>query len=78
LLWNSSFWQSLWMFSQVTSVFFTVSPFCTSHFTKKCCTEYLYFRTSITTHHCAGLSQVALVSSPRHKFLRPPCWYYRS
>jgi hypothetical protein len=35
------------------------------------------FRKFITIHHCMTLLQVALVSTPRHKFFRAPCWYYR-
>jgi hypothetical protein len=35
------------------------------------------FRKSITLHHCMPLLQVALVSIPPHRFVRPPCWYYR-
>jgi hypothetical protein len=35
------------------------------------------FRTSFTIHHCMALLQVAPVSTPLHKFVRPPCWYYR-
>jgi hypothetical protein len=38
----------------------------------------LYFpKKSITIHHCTALLQVALVSTTPHKFVRPPCWYYR-
>jgi hypothetical protein len=35
------------------------------------------FRKSITTPRYMALLQVALVSIPPHKFVRPPCWYYR-
>jgi hypothetical protein len=32
---------------------------------------------SITISHCMVLLQVALVSIPPRKFVRPPCWYYQ-
>jgi hypothetical protein len=40
------------------------------------CTKICIFRKS-TIHYCIALLQVALVSTPPHKFVRPPCWYYR-
>jgi hypothetical protein len=51
-----------------------------------CCYFILYkqlpmfciFLTSFTIHHCMALLQVALVSTPPHKSVRPPCRYYRS
>jgi hypothetical protein len=39
--------------------------------------KFYIFRKSITIHHCTALLQVALVSIPPHKFVRPPCWYYQ-
>jgi hypothetical protein len=47
------------------------------HYTKNYYTEVLYFPEIKTIHHCKALLQVALVSIPPHKFVRPPCWYYR-
>jgi hypothetical protein len=35
------------------------------------------FQTSLIIHHCMALLQVVLVSIPPHKFVHPPCWYYR-
>jgi hypothetical protein len=39
--------------------------------------KFCIFRKSITIHHCVALLQVALMSIPPHKFVCPPCWYYR-
>jgi hypothetical protein len=38
---------------------------------------FCIFRTSLTIHRCTALLQVALVLTPLHKFVSPPCWYYR-
>jgi hypothetical protein len=47
------------------------------HYTKNYFSKVLYFRKCITIHHSMALLQVVLVSIPPHKFVRPPCWYYR-
>jgi hypothetical protein len=39
--------------------------------------KFCISRKYITMHHCMALLQVALVSIPPHKFVRPPYWYYR-
>jgi hypothetical protein len=46
------------------------------HNTKNYYTNVLYFLNTFN-HHCMALLQVALVSTPPHKFVRPPCWYYQ-
>jgi hypothetical protein len=46
------------------------------HYTKNYFSKVLYFPKAITIHHCMALLQVALVSIPPHKFVRPPCLYY--
>jgi hypothetical protein len=39
--------------------------------------KFCIFQKFITVHHHMALLQVALVSIPPHKFIRPPCWYYQ-
>jgi hypothetical protein len=46
------------------------------HYTKNYCTKVLYFP-EIYNHKSFYVQlQVALVSLPPHKFVRPPCWYF--
>jgi hypothetical protein len=39
--------------------------------------KFCIFRKSIPIHYCMALLQVTVLSTPPHKFVRPPCWYYR-
>jgi hypothetical protein len=62
---------------QIKTVFFHAAVMLLFYITKNYYNKVLYFPKIETIYHCMALLQVALLSVPRHKFVRPSFWYYR-